>query len=96
MKNTVLLKELILKNLSFYSWMTIPQILFEISEIELQNFPNVDKEKFFSVLKELEKEGYLKSELQGGEVAWIRILKKRKKSFRFWVRYGLDYFKKFF
>ncbi len=94
MKDLAHFKALILQNLSFYQWMNLPQILFEIDERELQKFPNVDQEILLSILRELEKEKLVKGQKKDGDMHWQRVLKSRRKNFRYWYLWLKDFFLK--
>lgn len=71
------LEEIVLKNLSFYEPMGIDKLILDISDEDLDKYPDFNLEKLEEILKTLKKKKLVKLVTKKPDRQWIRISKKR-------------------
>ncbi|GAB4015352.1 MAG: hypothetical protein Fur0010_14270 [Bdellovibrio sp.] len=69
-------EEFILANLSLYEFMTLEQFLFDCDQKQLEQFPELTKDKLIVILTSLEKRGLIESRDQN---AWKKCYPVKNK-----------------
>jgi len=78
-------EELILSGLSFYEFLGLEQILFDMDQKILEKYPEITKDKMMDILKKLEKRGLVESE---GGTKWKRVYPRKS-----WIKKILQWFR---